>query len=426
MLLVGLCGSRPASRLGPVLTPLQDRRSVVTDVSVTDVELLVEHERGGAEHDVVVAEAGGPQRQLLADLWHGAGGDGVERRLAEGLGGDRLGAGQDHVADVERAEHGGERGAEPFAGAAQDLDLALAAGRAEPAAEQRRRDLGLETAALAARADRAVGIDDDVADLAGGRTRAAVEGAVEDEPDTDTLVDPDHQEVGRVGDAERELGQRRRVGVVGDVDAETRTGGQLVGDRDLAPAEAGGAQHGAVGIDDARGGDTDAEQRPVGVADEVVADRAEQRERVGTGAVVALVGAAQHDLAGEVDERTDELVGLGEADRHDVAGIGLDADHRRRLADRPARTAELVDQACLEQLLDHGRHGGRGESDELGEVGPRGGAAVMQGPQDQPPVGATGVLGQHPRLAGQAIPERSPIGGVAGVTSMCLFIYYMN
>ena len=151
---------------------------------------------------------------------------------------------------------------------------------------------------------------------------------------------------------------------------------------------------------------------------------AEQRERLGAGAVVALVGAAQHDLAGEVDERADELVGLGEADGHDVTGVGLDADHRRRLADRSAGAPELVDQAGVEQLLDHGRHGGRGEPDQLGEVGPRGRAAVVQRPQDQPTVRAAGVLGQHPRLAGQAIAEsvsRMAWRGGRHIHVICLF-----
>ena len=152
-------------------------------------------------------------------------------------------------------------------------------------------------------------------------------------------------------------------------------------------------------------------------------------ERLGAGAVVALVRAAQHDLAGEVDERADELVGLGEADRHDVAGVGLDADHRRRLADRPARAPELVDQPCLEQLLDHRRDGGGREPDELGEIGPRGRAAVMQRPQDQPAVRAAGILRQHPRLAGEAIAERSPLASPIGRSGGChihVFVYLLH
>src|SRR3954447_18232077 len=169
------------------------------DLLSTDVELLVEHERGSAEDDVVIAEAGGPQRQVLTDLRHGAGGDGVDGRLAERLGGDRIRTRQDHVADVERAQYGGEGGSQPLARVAQDLDLTLATGGAESPAEQRGGDLGLEAAALAAGAERAVGVDDDVADLAGRRARAAVEGPVEHETDTDTLVDADHQEVRRVG-----------------------------------------------------------------------------------------------------------------------------------------------------------------------------------------------------------------------------------
>ena len=302
-----------------------------------------------------------------------------------------------------------------------------AAGGAEAAAEQRRRDLGLEAAALAARADRAVGIDDDVADLARRRARAAVQRAVEHEPDTDTLVDPDHQEVGRVGDAERELGERRGVGVVGDVDARARCGPRAAsasGEPGSTPSRAARSTVPSRSTMPGLATPMPSSGRSASPirSSQIVA---EQRERLGAGAVVALVGAAQHDLAGEVDERADELVGLGQADGHDVAGVGLDADHRRRLADAAAGAPELVDQAGVEQFLDHGRHGRRGEPDQLGEVGPRGRAAVVQRPQDQPPVRSAGVLRQHPRLAGEAIAE-SISGSRSGGRHIHLFVYLLH
>jgi hypothetical protein len=55
---------------------------------------------------------------------------------------------------------------------------------------------------------------------------------------------------------------------------------------------------------------------------------------------------------------------------------------------------------------------------------------VVQRPQDQPAVRAPGVLGQHPRLAGESIAERSAVHSSIGRRGARhihrLFIYYMN
>ena len=86
---------------------------------------------------------------------------------AERLAGDRAGARQHDVGDVEGAEHGGQRRAEVLAGAGEDGGAVAGLGF-EAALEQRLGDLGLQAPALAARAARTVGVDDDVTDLAGG------------------------------------------------------------------------------------------------------------------------------------------------------------------------------------------------------------------------------------------------------------------
>ena len=80
----------------------------------------------------------------------------------------------------------------------------------------------------------------------------------------------------------------------------------------------------------------------------------------------------------------------------------------------------------LEQLLDHRRDGGGREPDELGEVGPRRRAAVMQRPQDQAAVRAAGIFRQHPRLAGEAIAERSamlPLAREWRVSHPCVCLF---
>ena len=225
----------------------------------------------------------------------------------ERLAGDRAGAGQHDVGDVEGAEHRRQRRAEVLAGAAED-GRAVAGFGLEAALEQRLGDLGLEAAALAARAARAVGVDDDVADLAGGERRAGVEAPVEHEPGADALVDADADQVGRRLLAERQLGEGGGVGVVDDARPGGRTGprGRRRAGRSVQPRWAAVAID-AVVVDDAGAGDADAEQRPLGVGDQLAADPADEVGGGPAGLALAVVGAADDDLAGEVDEGPDEV-----------------------------------------------------------------------------------------------------------------------
>ncbi len=118
----------------------------------------------------------------------------------------------------------------------------------------------------------------------------------------------------------------------------------------------GGGRHRAVVVDDAGTRHADAEQRAVGVGDEIVADALHERLGAAAGALVAGVAAPHDHLAGEIDEGGDELLGLGEVEADDVPAVGADPDERRRLAHPTVDArAELLDELLLEQLADDRR-----------------------------------------------------------------------
>ena len=82
-------------------------------------------------------------------------------------------------------------------------------------------DEGLEAAAVAAAADRALGIDQDVADLARDAARAAEGAAVDHEAGADARRQAQvGHHVGAAADAEGRLAQRADVGVVVEVDGQ--------------------------------------------------------------------------------------------------------------------------------------------------------------------------------------------------------------
>ena len=106
-------------------------------------------------------------------------------------------------------------------------------------------------------------------------------------------------------------------------------------------------------VDDAGARHADAEQRAVGVGDEIVADALDERLGAAPGALVAGVAPPHDHLAGEIDEGGDELLGLGQVEAEDVPAVGADADERRRLADATVGARpELLDELLLEQVTD--------------------------------------------------------------------------
>ena len=111
------------------------------------------------------------------------------------------------------------------------------------------------------------------------------------------------------------------------------------------------------------------------------------------GLALAVVGAADDDLAGEVDEGADEVGRLGEVEAEDVAAVGVDADERRRLADAARRAqAELLDDSVVQQVADHGGDRRPGEPGDLGQVGARQRPVAVQRAQQEAAVRPSGVF----------------------------------
>ena len=125
--------------------------------------------------------------------------------------------------------------------------------------------------------------------------------------------------------------------------------------------------------------------------------RRDERHGGPAGLALALVGAADDDLAVEVDDGADELRRLGEVEAEDVAAVGVDADERRRLADAAGGAQpELLDDAVVEQVAHDGRHRGPRQPGDLGQVGARRRAVTVQRPQQEAAVGPCGRLPASP------------------------------
>src|SRR5688572_11073045 len=108
-----------------------------------DAQLSVENEHRGTEEDVVLPERAEAEVDVVADRRHRAGADGVERRGTEGLVEHVERARQHHLAQVERADDGGQRLAQPVAGGgALGHRAALAGATPQPGGA----DGGLEAA----------------------------------------------------------------------------------------------------------------------------------------------------------------------------------------------------------------------------------------------------------------------------------------
>ena len=287
---------------------------------------------------------------------HRARRDRVDGGGPERLGGHRRRARQHDVADVEGAEHGRQCDAEVLAGAAEDGGAVGAVGP-EASAEQRLGHLGLEAPTLAAGAQRAVGVDDDVADLAGRVRRAGEQPPVEHEPGADALVDADADQVVGRSLAERQLGQRGGVGVVDDGDGQVELAGEVGAERQRRSTRGGRRSRRRRRRRRCRGSRRRCR---------ATAGRRRRRDRrrcasrastaAAPGPAVAVVGAPHDDLAGEIDDGADELRGLGEVEAEDVPAVGADADERRRLADAAVGAQpELLDDSVVEQLTDDRR-----------------------------------------------------------------------
>ena len=197
----------------------------------------------------------------------------VEQRTVEQL--ER--AAEDQLVQVEGPDHGRQRHAE--------LDADLGQRRPGRRAASSRRSRG--AASTVSRQPRrpqahslAVGVDHDVADLAGRRAVTVQQRALEHQPGADTGADPEHHQPAVAGVAERVLAEDGGVGVVGHEDREVEGRAQPGGQRGAVPAEVGGVDDDAGGVDDAGAADADAEHRPVGRVDELADQVVQQGDRV--------------------------------------------------------------------------------------------------------------------------------------------------
>src|SRR5262249_3542068 len=100
----------------------------------------------------------------------------------------------------------------------------------------------------------------------------------------------------------------------------------------------------------------------------------------------------------------------GKVERHDIGGVGEQADQRRRLAHLGLhRRAELAEQSLIDQAAYEVGDGYPGQAGGAGEIGPGGGTVREELLQDQRPVVSPGVLGEQ--LADGA--QRATAGAVS-------------
>ena len=263
---------------------------------------------------------------------------------------------------------------------------------------------GLQAAAAAARALGAVGVDHDVADLAGRRAVAVQQGALEHQPGAHTGADPDQHQPAVAGVAERVLAEHGGVGVVRHEDRHVERRPQSVGQRGAVPAEVGRVHDHAGGVHDTGGADADAEHRPGGGVDQLADQLVDEGDGVLAAAAVERPAAPLLDVAGEVEQRPG----------HDrVAARRRGRPPRSGGPPRPAAPAPgacppgpgpgsgLGEQPVGDQVTDDVGDGHAGQPAGAGQVGPAGRAVAEQQLQQQRPVVAAGVLREVPARGAQ-------------------------
>ena len=271
----------------------------------------------------------------------------------ERLGGDRAGARQHDVGDVEGAEHGGQRGAEVLAGAVED-------GRAVAAARPR------GGGRAAARRPRSPG-------SRACRTRSARRRGRRRRGRSRRRRTTSRRRGGRRARGRRRRPRRRgrrsgwwpvrspnvssaRAAALASLTTATgrsNSRGEVGGERQVRPAEVGGRDDDAVGVDDAGAGDADAEQRSLGVGDQLAADPPDEGDGRPAGLALAVVGAADDDLAGEVDDGADEVGRLGQVEAQRRGG-------RRRRCRRASPACRPRRPCSARAPRRHRRRSGRG------------------------------------------------------------------
>ncbi len=248
----------------------------------------------------------------------------------------------------------------------------------------------LEAAALAAAADRALLLDDRVADLAGHPCRSVEQPAVHDQPGADAGRD---LQVGGVAAAGRrapvELGQRAEVGVVVHVDRQLEPRRERLRRSDSHPAGQDRGRPHAPRAHVDRPGQAEAYADHVAARDarlgQHLLDQLRGRVEAGLGGVVGLHGAL-----GLGEDRVAEVggghaqVALAEVDADGRPGRAAERQEPRRPA-APLRGAAVLalDEHPLGLELAHDARDRRpGEARDPRQVGPAGRARLAQRADD--------------------------------------------
>jgi len=243
-------------------------------------------------------------------------------------------------------------------------------GGAPAGDEPRVPDQRLEAAPVAAAAHGPVGVDADVAELAGAPAGAAVDLAVDDDPQADAAAHGDRDEVGDVVPAAVEaLRHGEGVDVVVDEDRHAERVLELVAQREARPAEHGGV-HASAHRDP---GDAEADpehDRAVRAGREPRTERLGQAlHEVGRRGGERLVEALEH-LGVEVRADAHEPV-RGDLHAEGLGGERVQPEQQRRAPAMGRRLLDDADQPLLDQPARGARDGGRAEPQAARDVDAR-------------------------------------------------------
>jgi hypothetical protein len=155
-----------------------------------------------------------------------------------------------------------------------------------------------------------------------------------------------------------------------------------LGEWQVLPVEVDRPTDRAVGIDDARRADTDAEDRGGGLTPDVVDELMDELDGLLTVAAIELAGAFRGELAAQVGEGRGESA-LAEVERDDAPRIVLERNECRLLTARAGAAADVLGEAIPRQVRDQLANAGAGEAGQPGDVGAADGTQVVQGAQDE-------------------------------------------
>jgi hypothetical protein len=236
-----------------------------------------------------------------------------------------------------------------------------------------------------------VGVDHDVADLAGRLSVAAEQLVPENEPRADAAPDLDHHEVRRsLVAGEQVRGERGCAAVVGDDGRELVALLEDPRERQVLPVEADGPADRAGPVDDARRPDADPEDRAGRRGADLVDELVDDVDGLLAVAAVEVAADPVGKLATEVGEGGREGA-LAEVEGDDGPGAGVQRDQGRLLATRARATPDIDRQAFYFEIADQLADAGAGQASQAGDVSARDRPEVVKGAQDKRRVVSAGL-----------------------------------